>query len=91
MNSSKQFCLEVALYIAKTEEIQQKAAEIAQKLKAVIPDPELADEAVPPEVSSPEAPQGRSQTSKVANAHSGVSTEDHPQLQYEQVLILIWN
>lgn len=90
MNSSKESWLEVALYIAKSKEIQRRAAEIDQKLKAALVDARRAANSAQPEGPLLEGQKAVTEDMNFSDAPASASEVTSSEPSYEQVLILIW-
>ncbi|MBL1175110.1 hypothetical protein [Pantanalinema sp. GBBB05] len=90
MDPGREMWLEVALYVAKTEEIQKRAAAIDQRLKAVIANSESIADLHQPQGSSLESQKALIDDTERSETEP-LTTDGTPiEPQYEQVLILIW-
>ncbi|HEY9617488.1 MAG TPA: hypothetical protein V6C64_11635 [Microcoleaceae cyanobacterium] len=91
MDPDREVWLEVALYVAKTKEIQKRAAEIDRKLKAVLADcDKVSANRTRSAVSAPELQKAVTEDSDGSEASSSAPEATQLAAQYEQVLILIW-
>lgn len=90
MDPGREMWLEVALYVAKTEEIQKRAEAIDQKLKAVIADSELTADPHQPQESSLDTQKVLIEDSESSETEPLTTGGNQIEPHYEQVLILIW-
>ncbi|MGI0486086.1 hypothetical protein ACN4EK_11660 [Pantanalinema rosaneae CENA516] len=90
MDPDRENWLEAALYIAKTEEIQKRAAAIDSKLKAALDDFEAEATPLEPESSSQDSQKIVIEDADVSDPSTSDLEVTPVEPPYEQVLILIW-